>query len=116
METASRSPVGLSSTWKAESRSENCALREIAGQSAPKRGVFRMARIALFLFCLLLSASSAWAQAKNSIEKLNADGRLQQGRRQGLGCDVHAGRVCAARRRRDGEGAQRHRKVLGRRS
>ena len=32
-----------------------------------------MARIALFLFCLLLSASSAWAQAKNSIEKLNAE-------------------------------------------
>ena len=32
-----------------------------------------MARIAIFLACFLLSASPAWAQAKSSIEKLNAE-------------------------------------------
>jgi uncharacterized protein (TIGR02246 family) len=32
-----------------------------------------MARVALFLASLLLSASPAWAQARNSIEKLNAE-------------------------------------------
>jgi len=32
-----------------------------------------MARIAIFVACFLLSASPAWAQAKSSIEKLNAE-------------------------------------------
>src|SRR5437763_1624048 len=66
------SPRAPSSTWKAGSRSENCALREIAGQS-PRPGRVPMARIAIFLACFLLSASPAWAQAKSSIEKLNAE-------------------------------------------
>ena len=32
-----------------------------------------MARIAIFVACFLLSASPAWAQAKSSIDKLNAE-------------------------------------------
>jgi uncharacterized protein (TIGR02246 family) len=35
--------------------------------------MIEMARIALFLICFLLSASSALAQARSSIEKLNAE-------------------------------------------